>query len=243
MKPPLISRSQVPPKLALPLDRLTAFLSSLFPDAPDSPPTVRAFAHGQSNPTYFLTFGGHRLVLRKKPPGRLLPSAHAVEREFRVMQALRPHGVPLPKVLALCEDPDVIGTPFYVMEYQHGRVFKDHALLEMSPNDRAEIYTAMNRALVAIHAVDVDKAGLADYGKRSGYMRRNFERWVRQYEASLTDNVEAGGAMDQLITWLRERLPEQDSRCSVVHGDFRLDNLVRGRVRRIGGEDSGLKIL
>lgn len=220
---------QVPPKLALPLDRLASYLSSLFPETPSASVTVRAFAHGQSNPTYFVTFGGRPLVLRKKPPGRLLPSAHAVEREFRVMRALRPHGVPLPEVLALCEDTSVLGTAFYVMEYQAGRIIKDHSLSEYSAEERAEIYGAMNRALASIHAVDVDKAGLADYGKRSGFMRRNFERWVKQNEASKTDDVEAGGPMDQLTAWLRDRLPENDSRCTVVHGDFRLDNLVRPR--------------
>ncbi|XP_048581845.1 acyl-CoA dehydrogenase family member 10 isoform X2 [Nematostella vectensis] len=186
------------------------------------PPLIRQFKHGQSNPTYYIEFGGKRLVLRKKPPGKLLPSAHAVEREFRVMSAMACAGVPVPKLLVLCEDASVLGTPFYVMEYTAGRIFKDPSLPGMTNEQRKEIYNAMSDVLHKIHSVDVDKAGLRDYGKTGSYVRRQVERWAKQYNASKTHEIPS---MDKLIPWLTDNLPTNDT-TTVVHGDFRLDNLI-----------------
>lgn len=180
------------------------------------------FDHGQSNPTYYIRLHGHQLVLRKKPPGTLLPSAHAIEREFRVMKALASAGVPVPKVLDLCEDSSVIGTPFYLMEYCPGHVYKDPSLPGLEPSQRRAIYTAMNRVLCKIHSVDPQAAGLEDYGKRGDYIARQVQTWTRQYRASETSTI---AAMERLTAWLPQHLPRQQ-RTTVVHGDFRLDNLL-----------------
>ncbi|XP_068681218.1 acyl-CoA dehydrogenase family member 10-like isoform X2 [Montipora foliosa] len=147
-------------------DSLQSYLQSQLGLHQDEPPTVRQFKHGQSNPTYYIEYGGERLVIRKKPPGKLLPSAHAVEREYKVMTALGSVGVPVPKTLALCEDSSILGTPFYVMEYKQGRLFKDPSLPGMTVDERKEIYHAMNETLFKIHNVDIDAVGLGDFGKR-----------------------------------------------------------------------------
>jgi aminoglycoside phosphotransferase (APT) family kinase protein len=186
---------------------------------------VQPLAGGQSNPTYRLEAGSHRWVLRRKPPGVLLASAHAVEREYRVMAALAGTGVPVPRMHALCEDASVIGSTFVVMEFVDGRVFADPALPGVPRDERAAVYAAMARTLAAIHRVDVAAAGLADHGKPQRYLARQIERWTRQYRASQTETLPA---MEQLIDWLPARLPPglDDEPATLVHGDFRIDNLL-----------------
>jgi aminoglycoside phosphotransferase (APT) family kinase protein len=185
---------------------------------------VRQFKGGQSNPTYLVQAGTSRYVMRTKPApvARLLPSAHAIEREFRVMGALRSAGIPVPAMHALCEDESVIGRAFYLMEFVEGRVLWDQSLPGMSPAGRAAIYDEMNRVIAALHAVDVAAAGLADYGKPGNYFARQIGRWSKQYVASETQKIPA---MDALIAWLPDHVPAGDE-TSVVHGDFRMDNLV-----------------
>jgi len=205
----------------LDLRRLAEFMQA----ALGSPPgelRVRRFRGGQSNPTYLLSVGEVPYVLRKKPPGRLLPSAHAVEREYRIMSALASSGVPVPRMLCLCEDPGVLGTPFYIMEYIEGRVLYDPALPGMSREERVAVYTEMNRVISALHQIDYRSVGLKDFGRPGHYLERQVGRWTKQYRASETSTIEA---MERLIDWLPTHLPAaQDS--SIVHGDFRLDNLI-----------------
>ncbi len=188
------------------------------------PLTVRQFKGGQSNPTYLISGGGSRHVLRAKPgpAAKLLPSAHAVEREFRVITALRQAGIPVPRTYCLCEDESVIGRAFYVMEYVEGRVLWDQSLPDMTPPERAAIYDEMNRVIVALHRIDYAAAGLSDYGKPGNYFARQIGRWSRQYRASETERIEA---MDRLIAWLPENIPAGDE-TTVVHGDYRMDNLI-----------------
>ncbi|CAC5387428.1 ACAD10 [Mytilus coruscus] len=212
----------VPKHLEINMDKLKSYLNWALKLHSKDPPVIRCFRHGQSNPTYYIFYGGKHLVLRKKPPGKLLPSAHAVEREFKVMKAVGQHGVPIPKMYGLCEDSSLIGTPFYIMEYVDGRIFKDRALTGLTRQQRREVYSEMISTLVKIHSVNISAAGLDDYGKKGGYLQRNITRWTRQYEASKTHEIEA---MDKLIKWLSEHLP-QDERVTVVHGDFRLVSLI-----------------
>jgi len=191
------------------------------------PLTVEQFKGGQSNPTYKLLTPGRSYVMRTKPgpAAKLLPSAHAVEREFRVMHAL--HGsVPVPRMELLCEDESVIGRAFYVMEFIEGRVLWDQALPGMTPARRGEIYDEMNRVIAALHSVDVQAAGLADYGKPGNYFDRQIGRWSKQYLASVTEEIKE---MDALLEWLPAHVPagaRDAAQVSVVHGDYRLDNLV-----------------
>ncbi|CAD5120516.1 DgyrCDS9081 [Dimorphilus gyrociliatus] len=217
--------TSVPERLKLPEKKLRSYLNwvlKIHSKGDEEMPIVRCFAHGQSNPTYFIRYANKDLVLRKKPPGKILPSAHAVEREYRIMKALREQGIPVPKVLHLMEDTELLGTPFYVMEHVPGRVFKDVLLKDHSREDRQKIYEAMNDVLCKIHNVNIDDAGLGDYGKRGGYIKRNFNRWVKQFEAAKTQEIPA---FDKLSKWLSERMPLNED-CCVVHGDFRLDNLI-----------------
>jgi aminoglycoside phosphotransferase (APT) family kinase protein len=186
------------------------------------PLQVEQFKGGQSNPTFLLGTPGKRYVLRRKPPGKLLPSAHAVDREYRVITALRRAGIPVARSWALCEDDSVIGTAFYVMDYVEGRVLWDQALPGMSPGERTAIYDEMNRVIAALHQVDYDAIGLGDYGKPGSYLARQIGRWTKQYRASATERIEA---MEKLIEWLPLHIPPQDE-TSVVHGDFRLDNVI-----------------
>lgn len=181
------------------------------------------FAGGQSNPTFKVTAGGQQFVLRRKPPGVLLKSAHAVDREFRVISALRSFDVPVPGAVALCEDDDVIGSMFYLMEFKEGRVFWDPALPELSNSERGAVYDDMNRVLAAMHSVDVETAGLLDYGRPGNYFERQVSRWSKQYRASETENIPA---MEALMAWLPENMPEDDGRVALVHGDYRLDNVM-----------------
>ncbi len=187
------------------------------------PVTVEKFAGGQSNPTFKICAASGRYVLRRQPPGKLLKSAHAVDREFRVLKALADTEVPVARVHHLCEDPELIGSMFYVMEYLDGRVFWDAAIPEVGRAERTAIYDEMNRVLAALHSVDIERAGLADYGRPGNYFRRQFERWNAQYRASEMARI---GPMEELMVWLEANIPDDDGRVSLVHGDYRLDNLM-----------------
>jgi len=189
---------------------------------------VRRFAGGQSNPTFRLDTPAGQYVLRRKPPGTLLPSAHAIEREYRVLRALRDTEVPVAAVHHLCEDAQIIGTAFYVMDFVDGRLFWDPALPELNKSERGRVYEEMNRVLAAIHRVDLDAAGLADFGKPGNYYQRQIERWTRQYRAA---QMEVQPAMEQLIEWLPAHVPPDDGWVGLIHGDYRLDNLMFARDR------------
>ena len=184
---------------------------------------IQQFSFGQSNPTYLLTDRNKAYVLRKKPPGKLLPSAHAVEREYRILKTLEKTDVPVPKMVLLCNDVAVIGTPFYLMEYVAGRIFRNPALPEMTRRkERFAIYDAMNETLARIHNVDWQAMGLVNYGKPGNYMTRQVGKWSKQYMASKTDPIQS---MDNLMAWLPQNIPDDD-RTSIVHGDFRLENMI-----------------
>lgn len=208
-------------KQTLDLDRLAAYLRQQLPGF-GGPLVAEQFAGGQSNPTYLLTAGDRRYVLRRKPPGVLLPSAHAVEREYRVIEALAHSGVPVPRVLLLCTDEAVIGSTFYLMAFVEGRSFWDPSLPGMTPEQRAAIYDEMNRVIATMHGVDYTAAGLADFGRPGQYLKRQIERWTRQYRASETGRIDA---MERLIEWLPAHVPAADE-TSLVHGDYRIDNLI-----------------
>jgi len=188
----------------------------------EAPLSVRQFEGGQSNPTFLLSSPSGEWVLRKQPPGRLLPSAHAVDREFRVLRALADTGVPVPRALLYCSDASVIGTPFYVMEFLAGRVYRDPLLPDLSPADRTAVYDAMITTLARLHDVDWKAVGLADYGRTEAYIQRQLARWSKQYEASKTGE---DPCMDKVTAWLAAHVPASES-VSIVHGDYRLHNLV-----------------
>jgi aminoglycoside phosphotransferase (APT) family kinase protein len=185
---------------------------------------VEQFRGGQSNPTYLLAAGGRRYVMRSKPApvAKLLPSAHAIEREYRVISALGRAGIPVPATYCLCEDESVIGRTFYVMEFVEGRVLWDQSLPGMQPEERRATYAEMNRVIAALHQVDYRAVGLEDFGKPGNYLARQIGRWSKQYQASETEKIEA---MDRLMEWLPKHIPEGDE-TAVVHGDFRMDNLI-----------------
>jgi aminoglycoside phosphotransferase (APT) family kinase protein len=186
--------------------------------------TVEQFKGGQSNPTFKLTAGGHSYVLRTKPApaAKLLPSAHAIDREFRVMDALNKAGFPAAKQHALCTDESIIGRAFYIMEFVDGRVLWDQSLPGMSKEQRAGIYDEMNRVIAQLHTIDYVAIGLGDYGKPGNYLGRQIDRWTKQYKASETEKIDA---MDALIEWLPKNIPAGDE-TSIVHGDYRLDNMI-----------------
>ena len=183
---------------------------------------VVQFKGGQSNPTYKISSTNQVFVLRRKPPGVLLPSAHAVEREYKVITALQNTEVPVPKTYGLCEDADIIGTPFFVMDFLDGTVYWDLLLSEKSPQERMEIYANKNKVIAELHNVDYESVGLSDYGKPGNYIARQVSRWTKQYLASETENIPA---MNNLIDWLPPNIPDEDQ-TSIVHGDYRLDNMV-----------------
>ena len=183
---------------------------------------VVQFKGGQSNPTYKISSTNQVFVLRRKPPGILLPSAHAVEREYKVITALQNTEVPVPKTYGLCEDADIIGTPFFVMDFLDGTVYWDLLLSEKSPQERMEIYANKNKVIAELHNVDYESVGLSDYGKPGNYIARQVSRWTKQYLASETENIPA---MNNLIDWLPPNIPDEDE-TSIVHGDYRLDNMV-----------------
>ena len=185
---------------------------------------IRKFDSGQSNPTYLMEAASGRYVLRAKPPGELLKSAHQVDREYRVLSALKGTDVPVPEMLHLSGEDSPIGRMFYVMAFVEGRIFWDPALSDLSSNqDRAAVSDAMNKVLAALHDVDIDAVGLADFGKPGNYFERQLSRWGGQYRASETETV---ADMDRLIAWLEENLVPEDGHVSLVHGDYRLDNMI-----------------
>jgi aminoglycoside phosphotransferase (APT) family kinase protein len=186
------------------------------------PIEVKQFQGGQSNPTYYIRAGSGEYVLRRKPPGKLLPSAHAVDREYRVITALRDSGVPVPRTHVLCEDPSVVGTPFYLMDCVHGRVFADPLLPEVTREDRRALYDDFTTVLARLHTVDHRAVGLEDFGRPGNYFARQIHRWTTQYRASETEHIEA---MERLMEWLPKNIPEDDT-VTVVHGDYRPGNMV-----------------
>ena len=186
------------------------------------PVSVEQFKGGQSNPTYKLTAPSGTYVLRRKPPGKLLPSAHAVDREYRVISALHGGGFPVARPYALCEDDDVIGTMFYIMDCVEGRVLWDAHIPTVSREERGQIFDAMNDTIVQLHSFDYEAAGLGDFGKPQGYVARQIKRWSEQYRLSETQNVDE---MNRLMEWLPGACPET-SRSALVHGDYRLDNMI-----------------
>ncbi len=186
------------------------------------PLEVEQFRGGQSCPTYRLSAGGRHYVLRRKPPGKLLPSAHAVEREYRVITALRDTAVPVPRTFVQSGDEAVVGTAFYVMEWVDGRVFWDPTLPDLAGSERYRIYDAMGEVMAALHKVDYDAVGLGDFGRPGSYIQRQISRWSKQYRASETETIPE---MDRLIEWLPATLAAADETC-LVHGDFRLDNMI-----------------
>jgi aminoglycoside phosphotransferase (APT) family kinase protein len=206
----------------LDVDRLTRYLQQHVPGF-DGPVQATKFAGGQSNPTFLLHTPGGRYVLRRQPPGPLLKSAHAVDREFRVLSALGPTQVPVARAWHLCEDREVIGSMFYLMSYEEGRIFWNPALPEVDRDARRDYYASIVATLATLHDVDVDTAGLSDYGRAGNYFQRQTERWTRQYRAAETERI---GPMEALIEWLPAHCPADTQRPSLVHGDFRIDNLI-----------------
>ena len=206
------------------VEALGAYLRAQLPDFPAGPIAVEQFKGGQSNPTFKLKAGGQSFVLRTKPgpAAKLLPSAHAIDREFKVMDALQKAGFPAPRQLLLCLDEAIIGRAFFLMEMVEGRVLWDQSLPGMTQAERAAIYDETNRVIAQLHTIDYAAIGLADYGKPGNYFKRQIERWTKQYQASATETIEA---MDKLIEWLPNNIPEGEA-TSIVHGDFRLDNMI-----------------
>jgi len=183
----------------------------------------KKFSDGQSNPTYLLDTSSGQFVLRRQPPGELLKSAHAVDREFRVIEALRNSAVPVARAIHLCRNPEIIGSMFFLMSYEAGRIFWEPSLPELAPADRGAVYQEMNRVLAALHDIDVEAVGLADFGKPGNYFERQVSRWSRQYRASEAEPIPE---MDRLIEWLPRNLPPDDTKVSLIHGDYRIDNII-----------------
>jgi len=204
------------------LTGLSTYLKSVIPGIGDLE-EIEKFFGGQSNPTFRLRTSADQYVLRRKPEGALLKSAHAVDREFRVLNALQALDVPVPRVFHLCEDDTVIGSMFYVMEFVDGRVFWDPALPDQSPEDRGAIYDEMNRVLAAIHSVDLATADLEDFGSTGNYYERQFKRWSAQYRASETELIPD---MEALLSWLEANMMPDDGRVALTHGDYRIDNIM-----------------
>lgn len=202
-------------------DALRTYLGKVMPGDWAKMP-VRQYQGGQSNPTYQITAGDQSYVLRKKPGGVLLPSAHAIDREFRIMGALNGSGVPVPRMLHYCEDASLIGTAFFVMEWMKGRVLKDALDESLSAADRRAIWLEMSSVLGKLHAVDPAQIGLADYGAKGNYFARQVDRWGKQYRKSETESIPA---MDRLIEWLPANIPQDDT-TTIVHGDYRIENLI-----------------
>jgi aminoglycoside phosphotransferase (APT) family kinase protein len=221
MNIPLAGLRQTPAQHSFDAQRLNAWMQTHIAGF-SGPIDVQQFAGGQSNPTFMVQSPARRYVLRRKPPGKLLPSAHAVDREFRVLAALADSPVPVAHVHALCEDPEVIGSAFYVMDYVEGRIFWDALLPEVAAPERRAVYSEMVRVLAALHSVDYAAVGLGDYGKPGRYVERQVSRWTQQYRASETEKLES---MERLIDWLPRHIPA-DEQTSIVHGDFRLDNTI-----------------
>jgi aminoglycoside phosphotransferase (APT) family kinase protein len=200
---------------------LADYLAAHVPDF-QGPVSIAQFEGGQSNPTFRIEAGGRRYVLRKQPPGQLLPSAHQVDREYRVMKALGDTDVPVPRMLCLCEDPTVIGTKFYVMDWVEGRVFSEMLLPELTPAERQAVYLELARVLARLHRVDPSAVGLAEFGRPGNYYERQISRWTKQYEASKTEELPD---MDRLMSWLPANIPAPGASV-IVHGDYRLGNVM-----------------
>lgn len=201
---------------------LAEYLSGHLPGF-TGPVKVEKFADGESNPTFLLSSGEQRYVLRRKPPGELLASAHAVDREYRLLTGLQGSRVPVPRPLLLCTDESVIGSQFYVMSHEPGDIFWDPALPDQTPAGRRHRYHALVDTLAALHDVDHHAAGLGDFGRPGNYYARQLDRWTRQYRASATAHIPD---MDALIRWLEARLPDDDGQHGLIHGDYRLDNVI-----------------
>lgn len=201
--------------------QLQAFLSGALADA-DGPMAIERISGGQSNPTFFVTFGDLRLVLRKQPPGSLLPTAHQIDREYRVVKALGQTDVPVPEMLLYCEDPTIIGTPFYVMRRVDGTVFHDCRLYGMAREYRRDAYRSLAQSLARLHAVDPDAAGLGDYGRKGNYFARQVVRWSRQWDLSRQGD---DPNIDTLVEWLPRNIPDDDN-STIVHGDYRPGNVI-----------------
>lgn len=203
------------------LKLLEDYMSS-YVDGFQGPLTAKQFKGGQSNPTYLLESPSGKYVMRRKPPGKLLQSAHAVDREFKVISALYAAGYPVPRPFVLCDDITVVGTMFFIMEYVAGRIFWELDLPGMDRDERAAIYENLNETIAQLHNLDVEQIGLSNFGKPGNYFSRQISRWTKQYNASQTERL---GAMDRLMHWLPAHIPGDES-TAVVHGDFRLDNLI-----------------
>ena len=201
--------------------RLESYLIERLPGF-RGPLVVSQFLLGQSNPTFLLETPDARFVMRKKPPGTLLQSAHQVEREYRIISALANTNVPVPRTYLLCEDTEVVGTSFFLMDYVEGRILSEPMLPGLSREERASVYDSMNHTLARLHQVDFRSVGLGDYGRPEGYVARQVARWTKQYKASETEPIEA---MDRLIEWMRSHIPAEDE-TTIAHGDFRLGNLI-----------------
>ncbi len=211
----------VAPQHAFDADRLAAWMRDHVDNATGAL-KISQFKGGQSNPTYLVGAGARQYALRRKPPGKLLPSAHAVDREYRVMTALGRTDVPVPRTHALCDDAEVIGTPFFLMDFVEGRVLWDPTLGWLTNEQRTAHYRELNRVIAALHQVNYAAVGLGDYGKPGNYLARQIDRWSKQYRASETERIEA---MDKLIEWLPANVPPGEE-TSIVHGDYRIDNVV-----------------
>ncbi len=212
------------PVLQLDTERLQAYLAQQVAGFA-APLTVKQFKGGQSNPTYLLETPARHYVLRRKPPGKLLPSAHAVEREFRVIRALHAQGFPVAEPLTFCADESVAGTAFYVMSFADGRVFWEPQMPGSNPGERAAVYNAMNETIARLHSFDPARIGLGDFGRGENYVARQVERWSKQYRTSETEKIDA---MERLIEWLPKHIPAGGP-VRLVHGDYRLDNLIAAK--------------
>lgn len=201
---------------------VSAFLRGRLPGF-DGPVEAMKFQGGQSNPTFLLATHAGSYVLRRKPPGQLLKSAHAVDREFRVQKALAPADVPVAEMFLLCQDPSVIGSDFYVMAHVDGRNFNEPTMPGIEPSERTRVISEMNRVLAALHEVDIDAVGLSDYGPTGHYLERQVGRWSKQYRASEMQHIPA---MNTLMERLREEMPPDDGQRALVHGDYRIDNMI-----------------
>ena len=229
---------EVAEHLTIEVSNLQPWIDEFVPEA-GKINSIEQFKGGQSNPTYKIVTESKNLVLRRKPPGKLLPSAHAVDREYKVITALYETDVPVPKTYGLCEDDDVAGTAFFVMDFLDGDLFWDPMIPSLSNQDRTEIYQNKNKTLALLHGVDYKKIGLEDYGKPGNYVARQVSRWSKQYRASETDDIEA---MNNLIDWLPKNIPDDDE-TSIVHGDYRLDNMILKNNQVIGILDWELSTL
>ncbi|HRK24046.1 MAG TPA: phosphotransferase family protein [Beijerinckiaceae bacterium] len=200
---------------------LRAFLMSRFGETPSF--RLERIAGGQSNPTYFVDHGEHRFVLRKQPDGPLLRGAHAIDREYRVLTALNPTGVPVPRPILFHEAPDIVGTPFYLMERVEGRIFASGALPEAAPGERNALWMGLAKALAHLHALRPDEVGLGDFGRPGNYFERQLARWSRQWHESSSQPIPE---LDALAAWLADHLPADDGAVSIAHGDYRMGNVI-----------------